>query len=212
VRGLLGGVALLALVVAAGFIPAGDGSAAAATRVGAPLVAGLGLLPVAFAATKGRGFGLALAIVAATCGGVALAARLSRPDAELSTLIAWVLIAFAAIAGIVAPLLVLGWRATAAVVWLCVAALSCGSILVARGMTDSVPQPILDYNPLVRIFWHGLGFDWLHSGNVYPKIGTLYYRYPERSDGILVALVVAAGGAVAGAVIALTRRPRTAGP
>jgi hypothetical protein len=104
----------------------------------------------------------------------------------------------------------LGWRAAAACVWLAGSAVCCGSPLLARGAAESVPKPVLVYNPLVRIFWHGLEYDWLHAANLYPKIGTLYYRYPDRSEGVLAAIVVAVCGVIAGAAIAFARRTRTA--
>jgi hypothetical protein len=200
------------IVLAAAFIPAGEGPSATAARVAAPLLAGLGLLPVAFALRARRGWALGATIAAATGVGVVLGAVLARSPADVATLVAWVLITFLTLLGLVTPLLAIGCRGAAAVTWLLVAALSCGSLLLARGGLVAIPQPLLDFNPIVRIFWHGLSFDWLHAANVYPRIGTIYYRYPDRSDGILVALVIGAIGALAGAGMAFFRREPASQP
>jgi hypothetical protein len=208
VKPILGIASLLALVLAATVVPVGEGPAAGAIRVAAPFIAGLGLLPVAFAATRGRAWTLGLAIVAATCGGVLLGTWISKSHADRGTLVAWVLISFGTLFGLVAPLLVLGWRATAAAAWIGLAAVACGSLLLARSGLEAIPEPLLNYNPIVRMFWHGLSFDWLHAANMYPKVGTIYYRYPERSDGILVTLLAGVCGLAASALIAFSRRHR----
>lgn len=200
---------VLLLIAAAGFATSADGPAAVATRVAAPLLVGLGFFPVAFALSAGRGSALGVATVAATCGGVVLAVRASHTAADLPTTIAWVPITFGCLLGIVAPLLMLGWRASAAAVWLIVAALACGSLVLARGDLSD-PEPLLVFNPVVRIMIHGLGFDWLHAANMYPRVGTHHYTYPARSAGILTAALISASGLAIGGIIALARR-RTAG-
>jgi hypothetical protein len=201
-----------ALVIAAVFVPAGDGPAATAARVAAPFLAGLGLFPAAFAARGRSGWLLGIATLAATATGVVLGARLSGAAADVSTLVGWVLIAFATLLGIVAPLLAVSYRATAGAVWLALSALTCGSVLVALREITAVPQAVLDFNPIVRILWHGLAYDWLHAANLYPRIGTIYYRYPDRGDGVLAAVTVGLCGAAAAFLIAFLRRRRVIEP
>jgi hypothetical protein len=192
------------LVVASAFAVAGDGPSARAAAVGAPIVAGLGLFPVVFALSRRAGFLLGVLIVVATGAGIALAARAhDAPDLEAA--LGWVALTFACILGVVSPFLVLRWRATAGVAWLLIAAVACGGILlVERG--ESVPPALLAFNPLVRVLYHGLGFDWLRSANLYPRVGSVFYAYPERSAGIPVAAGAAALGLVIAAMMAFVRR------
>src|SRR5262249_45124439 len=68
---------LPALVLGAAFVPSGDGPSAAAARLAAPFLAGLGLFPAAFAGAARRGFALAGVIVGATLCGEILARLLS---------------------------------------------------------------------------------------------------------------------------------------
>lgn len=196
---------ILILIAASGFVTASEGQAAAATRIAAPLLVGLGFFPVAFALSAGRGSALGTAIVITTCCGMFLAIRGSQTAADLPTTVAWATITFGCLLGIVSPLLALGWRATAAAAWLIVAAIACGSLLFARGdLQDS--EPILVFNPLVRVMSHGLGFDWLHAGGLYPRVGTHHYTYPDRTAGVLIAALMSGGGLVISGIIALTRR------
>lgn len=199
-------LALLAplLVAAAGFAAGGEGPSARATAVGAPILAGLGLFPLIFALSRRNAFLVGVLVVTGAGVGMAVAAW-GGPRADLEAAIGWVVLTFGCLLGLVAPLLVLGWRATAAAVWLLLATLACGGILlVERG--QAIPEAVLQYNPLVRALFHGLRFDWLRSANMYPRVGTVFYAYPERASGILVAVGVAALGLVIAGIMALARR------
>jgi hypothetical protein len=192
------------LVMVAGFAAGGEGPSARATAVGAPILAGLGLFPLVFALSRRTAFLVGVLVAVGTGIGIAVAAW-GGPRADLEAAIGWVILTFVCLLGIVAPLLVLGWRATAAAAWLILAALSCGGILlVERG--QSIPQAVLEYNPLVRALYHGLGYDWLRSANMYPRVGTVFYAYPERATGILVTVGVAALGLVIAGIMTLARR------
>jgi len=188
------------LIVASAFAATGNDAAARATSVSACFLAGVGLFPVVFALGRRSSWVFALAIVAATCGGVFLAARGSA-SADAGAAVTWVAIAFAIFAGIVSPLLALGWRAAAAAAWLALAATSCGAIY-----GSAASQQLLAFNPLARILWHGLRFDWLRSANMYPRFGTTFYAYPERSQGILAAVLVGMAGTVTALLIAVGKR------
>lgn len=192
------------VVIAAAFAAGGDTPSARATAVGAPILAGLGLFPLVFALSRRTGFLVGVLVVVATGVGIALAAW-GGPHADLEAAIGWVILTFGCLLGLVSPLLVVGWRATAAAAWLLVSALACGGILlVEKG--QAIPESVLRYNPLVRALYHGLGFDWLRSANMYPRVGTVFYAYPERASGILVAVGVAALGLVIAGIMALARR------
>jgi hypothetical protein len=199
---------LPAMVLGAALLPSGEGRPGAAAHLVAPFLAGLGLFPVVFTMSGRRAFLLAGIIVAATIAGEVLGSIVSGAGADLATVTAWVLITFACLGGLITPLVALGYRGTAASVWLIGGALLCGSVFLVPGVGGEVPQAALNYNPIVRILKHGLGYDWLHAANLYPRIGTLYYSYPERSDGIMIALAAGAAGAAVGSAIAFSRRRR----
>jgi hypothetical protein len=197
------------LVVPAGFASVEAGHGAGATRVMMPVVAGLGLFPVAFAFRRG-GAMLGAAVVAATCGGSVLAAAASRTPADHAALVACILGAFTVLSGLVAPILALGWQATAAVAWLATAAAACGLVVLVPA--GAIPQELLVYNPLVRTMKHGLGYNWLHAANMYPRPGGLPYGALEPGDGVLVSGIVAASGLVIAGIIAWARRARPGSP
>jgi hypothetical protein len=197
---------MLVPIAAAAFASPADGSAARATCVAAAFLAGFGLFPAIFAWSHKAAWVLGIAVVAVTCGGVALAVGAGGGTIDRGSAVAWVLISFLSLAGLVSPLLALGWRATAAVAWIGIATAACGAVYLAGSELASVPQPLLVFNPVVRILWHGLGFDWLRSANMYPRIGTVFYSYPERSEGILASLVAGGAGAVAALLVSIARR------
>jgi hypothetical protein len=195
------------LVAASGFASLEMGRAAGVTRTVLPLVVGLGCFPIAFALRRGRGAILGIAIVAASCGGSIVAALATRTATNYPTLVAWIVIAFAGFLGIVSPFLALGWRATAAVVWLGLAAVSCGSLALVEPGASFIPEALLTFNPLIRVMRHALAdYDWLHSANVYRRVGTLYYAYPDRTDGVVVSVISAGAGFMIAGMIALLRR------
>lgn len=196
-----------ALVAASGFASLEEGRAAGVTRTVLPLVAGLGCFPIAFSMSPGRGAVLGIGIVAATCGGSIVAALATRTAANYPTLVAWIVISFVAFLGLVSPLLALRWRAAAAVIWLAGAAASCGSLALVEKDRAYVPEPLLVFNPLIRVMRHALAdYDWLHAANVYQSVGTLYYAYPERTDGVIVSAISAGAGFMIAGMIALVRR------
>lgn len=197
---------MLVPIAAAAFAAPEAGSAARATCVAAAFLAGFGLFPAVFAWGARGGWILGIAVVAVTCGGVAFAARGGGATVDAGSAVTWVLISFASLAGLVSPLLVLGWRVTAVVAWLGIATAACGALALAGTERASVPEPLLVFNPVVRILWHGLGFDWLRSANMYPRIGTVFYSYPERSEGILASLGAGGAGAVAALLLSMVRR------
>jgi hypothetical protein len=205
VRVVLAGL-VPALVFGASFLVPGEGSAAKAAAVGAPLLAGLGLFPLVFALKPGPAWALGVAVVLAAGGGVLVAAALRAGDADLQTAVAWVGLTFVCLTGLVSPLLVTGWRAAAAAVWLAAAGVSCGGLLLLPERLSVIPSAALTFNPLVRVLRHGLGYDWLHAANLYPRVGTIYYSYPDRTEGVLVAAGVGAAGAGIAAMIAIARR------
>jgi hypothetical protein len=195
------------LVAASGFASFEDGRAAGVTRTVLPLVVGLGCFPIAFAMSPGRGSLFGIAIVAATCAGSIFASIATRTATNYATLAGWIGIAFVGFLGLVCPLLALGWRAAAAVLWLGGAAAACGSLALVDSGADSVPAPLLAFNPIVRVMRHALSeYDWLHAANLYRKVGTLYYSYPGRTDGVLQTAMVAGAGFVIAGIIAFTRR------
>lgn len=196
------------IVIGAAFIPVGETSAADAIRVAAPLLAGLGLAPVSFASSRLRGAAQFLVVVAASCGGVAIALWSTGHSASRSTATGWVALTFLAAVGVVAPFLAIGARATAASAWLLICGAGCGSLAFVRPDGGAISPVFLELNPLVRIFQHGLGLDWLHAANVYPHVGTLYYRYPERSDGIPIVMIAAGAGMLAAVLLTIFRHFR----
>lgn len=193
-------------VLASPLVVSGAGRSAEVASIMAPMIAGLGFFPTAFALPSRPGWALAAATVCAACAGIVLAVRLSDGPADLPSLVGWAVIAFGVLCGLTAPLLVLGWRAAAAFVWLATSAAACGSVMIVAPGGGTIPEPALLLNPLIRMMRHGLDFDWLHAANVYPRVGTLYYNYPGRSDGIIAAVATGAGGLAISAVIAGIRR------
>jgi hypothetical protein len=201
-----------ALTIGAAFVPEGNSPAAVAARVAAPILVALGLAPVGFSMSRSAGSALFLAAAGAACVGVSLAIRGAGPGADRAAACGWTVLTFAAYLGVVAPLLALDFRGAATALWLLLAALSCGSLAFVETQGGAIPSAFLEYNPLVRIFRHGLSFDWLHAANLYPRVGTSYYRYPERADGILPVCCVALVGVLSALCAMFLRRSRTAVP
>ena len=197
---------MLVPIAAAAFASPADGSAARATCVAAAFLAGFGLFPAVFAWGVRGAWILGIAVVAATCGAVVARRARRRRDGRRR------------LRGDMGADLVRVARRTrepAARARLArdrgrrVARDRRGRVrraALAGSERGSVPEPLLVFNPVVRILWHGLGFDWLRSANMYPRIGTVFYSYPERSEGILASLVAGGAGAVAALLLSMVRR------